>query len=300
LSAGSIDVLHALLYPTAMAGSDATREPRLGGPVIVLVNPQLGENIGAAARAMWNAGLTELRLVKPREPWPNPRAFAASSGADRVIDAARLFGTLEEAVADLRRLYATTARPRDLVKPVLTPRQAVAEMRTLAPSGEGIGVLFGPERTGLESDQVALADVVITAPLNPTYASLNLAQAVLLVTYEWFQGGLESPSLEPFDRGQPAATRAELQQLFQHLEAELDEANFLFPPHLRPTMVRNIRSMLTRATLTEQEVRTLHGIITSLSGRKWQRRREATGDIGGASSVYPADEPPGDDEGPSS
>jgi tRNA/rRNA methyltransferase len=226
-----------------------------------------------------------MRIVKPREPWPNPRAFAAASGADRVIDGARLFATLEDAVADLRRLYATTARPRDLVKPVLPPREAVAEMRGLAPTGEGIGVLFGPERTGLESDQVALADVVITAPLNPTYASLNLAQAVLLVTYEWFQGGLESPSLEPFDRGQPPATRAELQELFQHLEEELDEANFLFPPHLRPTMVRNIRSMLARAALTEQEVRTLHGIVTSLCGRKWQRRRaereETDGEPGG-------------------
>jgi tRNA/rRNA methyltransferase len=267
-----------------MAGSDATREPTTGGPVVVLVRPQLGENVGAAARAMWNAGLTELRLVQPREPWPNPRAWAAASGADRILDGVRLFASLEEAVADLRRLYATTARPRDLVKPVLTPREAAAEMRARlagtppqegdAGIGERIGVLFGPERTGLDSDQVALADVVITAPLNPTYASLNLAQAVLLVAYEWFQAGLESPSLEPFDRGQRAATRAELQELFLHLEAELDEANFLFPPNLRPSMVRNLRSLLTRATLTEQEVRTLHGVITSLCGRKWQRRRE--------------------------
>jgi tRNA/rRNA methyltransferase len=254
-----------------MAGSDSTRDSAPGGPAIVLVGPQLSENVGAAARAMWNAGLVDLRLVRPREPFPSPRAFAAASGADRVIDATRVYERLEDAVADLRRLYATTARPRDLVKPVLSPRQAAQEIRQLAPGGEGIGILFGPERTGLESDQVALADVVITAPLNPTYASLNLAQAVMLVTYEWFQSGLESTVLEPFDRGQRPATRAELQDLFHHLERELDAAGFLFPPNLRPSMVRNLRSLLTRAALTEQEVRTLHGVITSLCGRKWQR-----------------------------
>jgi len=254
-----------------MAGSDATPAP--SKLVIVLVRPQLAENVGAAARAMWNAGLGELRLVRPREPWPSPRAHAAASGADRVVEGTKVFDRLEDAIADLHRLYATTARPRDLVKPVLSPRQAALEMRQRAPAGEGIGVLFGPERTGLESDEVALADVVITAPLNPAYASLNLAQAVLLVSYEWFQSGLDEPAPQQFDRGQRPATRAELQELFQHLESELDAANFLFPPHLRPTMVKNIRSMLVRTALTEQEVRTLHGIVTSLAGRKWQRQR---------------------------
>src|SRR6185503_10242542 len=135
-----------------MAGSDSTREARLGGPAIVLMAPQLGENVGAAARAMLNAGLTDLRLVAPRPPWPNPRALAAASGADAVVEGARVFDRLEDAVADLRQLYASTARPRDLRKPVVTPREAVARMRAASPTGEGCGVVFGPERTGLDSD----------------------------------------------------------------------------------------------------------------------------------------------------
>jgi tRNA/rRNA methyltransferase len=256
-----------------MAGSDSSRGALLGGPAIVLVGPQLGENVGAAARAMLNAGLTDLRLVHPRAPWPSPRARAAASGADSVIDAARVFGTLEEAVADLRRLYASTARPRDLVKPVLTPREAARQMRELSPIGAGCGVLFGPERTGLDSDQVALADVVLTVPLNPAYSSLNLAQAVLLLAYEWYQSGLgEGPEPAPDreERGVRQATRAELHTLFRHLEDELDAANFLWPPHTRASMVRNLRNFITRASATEQEVRTLHGVVTALAGRRWR------------------------------
>jgi tRNA/rRNA methyltransferase len=254
-----------------MAGSDATREPQVGGPAIVLVAPQLGENIGAAARAMLNGGLTDLRLVRPREPWPNPRALAAASGADAVVASARLFDTVADAVADLSRLYASTARPRDMVKPVLTPREAAAQMRALAPGGAGCGILFGPERTGLDNDDVAIADAVLTVPLNPAYASLNLGQAVMLVSYEWYQGGLETPPLARFDRGQSPATRGQLHDLFRHLEDELDATGFLQLPHMRPVMVRSLRNILTRAQLTAQEARTLHGVITALAGRHWRR-----------------------------
>jgi len=261
-----------------MAGSDSTRDARLGGPAIVLVNPQLGENVGAAARAMLNGGLTDLRLVAPRPPWPNPRALAAASGADSVVEQARVYDRLEDAVADLRRLYASTARPRDLRKRVVTPREAVAEMRQTSPTGDGCGVLFGPERTGLDSDQVALADAVLTVPLNPAYSSLNLGQAVMLVSYEWYQAGEEAATPEPAaeppaaeDLRHRQATRAELHSLFRHLESELDAANFLWPPHTRANMVRNLRNFIARASPTAQEVRTLHGVVTALAGKKWQR-----------------------------
>ncbi|HEV8241868.1 MAG TPA: RNA methyltransferase [Thermoanaerobaculia bacterium] len=261
-----------------MAGSDSTQQARLGGPAIVLVAPQLGENVGAAARAMLNGGLTDLRLVAPRPPWPNPRALAAASGADHVVEAARVFDRLEDAVADLRRLYASTARPRDLRKVVLTPRQAVREMRQAAPDGGGCGVLFGPERTGLDSDQVALADAVLTVPLNPAYSSLNLGQAVMLVSYEWYQSGAEqadtAPPMGPEGERHRQATRAELHNLFRHLESELDAANFLWPPHTRANMVRNLRNFIARASPTEQEVKTLHGVVTALAGRKWKREQD--------------------------
>jgi tRNA/rRNA methyltransferase len=259
-----------------MAGSDSTRQPRLGGPAVILVAPQLGENIGAAARAMLNGGLTDLRLVRPREPWPNPKALAASSGADAVISAARLFDTVAEAVSDLRHLYAATARPRDMVKPVVTPREVVAAIRELAVDGTGCGVLFGPERTGLDNEDVALADAVVTVPLNPAYSSLNLGQAVMLVAYEWFQSGRAEPLPRRYDRGKPAATKAELAALFAHLEQELDAAGFLLPIAKRPLMVRNLRNVLARAELTEQEVRTLHGVVTALAGRKWRRDGEGS------------------------
>ena len=258
-----------------MAGSDSTQTPRLGGPAIVLVRPQLGENVGAAARAMLNGGLGDLRLVRPREPWPSPRALAAASGADAVVEAARLYPTLAAAVADLRLVYASTARPRDIVKPVLGPREAAAAMRAASPAGspagEGCGVVFGPERTGLDNDEVTLADAVLNVPLNPAYASLNLAQAVMLVAYEWFQSGLEEARPRRFDRRKPAATKAELAALLEHLEGELDAAGFFLPVAKRPGMVRNLRNVFTRAALTEQEVRTLHGVVTTLAGRPWRR-----------------------------
>jgi tRNA/rRNA methyltransferase len=257
-----------------MAGSDPTSDPTPGGPAIVLVAPQLAENIGAAARAMLNGGLTDLRLVRPRPEWPNERALAAASGADSVIAGARLYGSVAEATADLSHLYASTARRRDMVKPVVTPREAAAQMRLLAPAGTSCGVLFGPERTGLDNDDVAVADVILTVPLNPAYASLNLGQAVMLVAYEWYQSGLPAVPSEPAVSKAPTATKAQLHELFQHLEDELDANRFLQLPHMRPVMVRNLRNILSRAGLTAQEVKTLHGVITALVRRKWQRQAE--------------------------
>jgi tRNA/rRNA methyltransferase len=249
-----------------MAGTDTSRPAILGqGPAIILVEPQLGENIGAVARAMLNCGLTDLRLVKPRDGWPSEKARAASSGADIVIDGARLYDTVEAATAELRHLYATTARLRDMIKPVLVPRAAIARIMPEIAAGEAAGILFGPERSGLTNDHVALAGTVITFPLNPAFSSLNLAQAVLLLGWEWYQltGAAESVTL-PVPES-PPATREALFNLFAHLEDELDRSGFLFPPEKRPSMVRNLRNMLHRAQLSDQDVRTLHGVITCLA-----------------------------------
>ncbi len=247
-----------------MAGTDSTRTPVTGGPAIVLVAPQLGENIGAAARAMLNCGLVDLRLVRPRDGWPNPAAEAAASGAGDVLARARLYEATAEAIADLEVVIAATARRRDMVKPVLTPRAAAARLRQEEAAGRRTGVLFGPERTGLTNDDVALADAVLQVPLNPAFASLNLAQAVLLIGYAWFEAadGTTGESL-PMAETRPA-TKAELMGLFRQLEAGLDAGGFLYPPEKRPSMVRNIRNMITRAGWTEQEVRTFRGIITAL------------------------------------
>lgn len=247
----------------------------LQGPAIVLVEPQLGENIGMVARAMWNCGLDDLRLVRPRDGWPNPRAVAASSGATGVLDKARLFETTAEAVADLHRLYATTARERHMIKAVVTPRQAATEMRDLAEGAEGrAGVLFGKEAFGLHNDDIARADAILSVPLNPEFTSLNLAQAVLLIGYEWYQlgAGAADHQLTVPKRTRPA-TKEELYGLFEHLEGELDDCGFLHVKDKRPTMVRNIRNMLERADLTEQEVRTLRGMIVCLRGRRFERQK---------------------------
>ncbi|MBZ0111395.1 MAG: RNA methyltransferase [Thermoanaerobaculia bacterium] len=240
------------------------------GPAIILVEPQLGENIGAAARAMANGGLTDLRIVNPRDGWPNPRAQASASGADWILDGARLCSSTEEAVAGLTKLYASTARPRDMVKDVQTPRQAVAAMRSWGPNGMGSGVLFGPERTGLRNEHLVLSSELIVVPVNPRFSSLNLAQAVLIVSYEWYQGGLDPAQEKPqrYDRGARPANVAELLNFFDHLESQLDAAGFLRPPEKRTLMVQNLRNLLQRAELTEQEVRTLHGVVRALSGRR--------------------------------
>ena len=250
------------------SGSDPNRPSIEGGPVVLLVEPQLGENIGAAARAMLNCGLTELRLVRPRDGWPNPRAVSSAAGADRVLDNAQVFDDLPTALADLERVYATTARPRGMIQRILTPRPAAAEMRPLWRAGAKLGLAFGPERMGLVNDYLALADVLVSVPLNPAYASLNLAQALLLVGYEWFQSG-ETPSEQTLHLGATRpATKAELFNLFEHFELELDDCGFFSTPEKRPSMVRTIRNALQRMEMTEQEVRTFHGVIAGLTGRR--------------------------------
>ena len=242
-------------------------------PVIILVEPQLGENIGTAARAMMNCGLDELRLVRPRDGWPNPKAVSAASGADDVIQNARLFDSTAAAIADLHHVYGTTARHRGMIKPVVTPRQGALEMRAAEARGERVGVLFGPERTGLVNDDIPLADIVLQVPLNPAYSSLNLAQAVLIIGYEWFQCTVDVPARELVTNETRPATKAELLNFFAHLEKELDDCGFLRHADKRPVMVRNIRNIFQRADLTEQEIRTLHGIVKELAHERVRRRR---------------------------
>jgi len=214
---------------------------------------------------MMNCTLTDMRLVAPRHDWLSERAVAASSGADEILRNAKVFPTTEAAIADLQRVYATTGRNRFMVKPVMTPRQAVVQIRAEAAEGLATGVLFGPERTGLENDDVALADVVVMAPLNPKFASLNLAQSVLMVAYEWFQAAAPEIPADTMTKGAaPPATKETLLGFYEHLERELDECGFFRAEGKRAGMVRNIRNMFARADLTLQEVRTLHGIVHEL------------------------------------
>ncbi|MGI9385358.1 MAG: RNA methyltransferase [Methyloligellaceae bacterium] len=271
----------------AAAGTPQARPARIAPPpAVILIEPQLGENIGTAARAMANFGLTDLRLVAPRDDWPNEKARAAASGADAVIDGVRVFESVEAAVGELHFLCATTARRRDMVKPVLTPETAVREMQARGRAGQACGILFGRERAGLDNDQVALADAIVTAPVNPGFASLNLAQSVLLLGYEWLkQSGPDGLGRRtPFDgpayeglqmRSSRPATRAEIIGFLEHLEHELDASGFLRPPQKRPIMVRSIRNMFLRLGATEQEVRTLRGIVASLV-RAHRRRKKVS------------------------
>jgi tRNA/rRNA methyltransferase len=237
-------------------------------PAIILSEPQLGENIGACARAMANFGLTDLRLVKPRDGWPNPKAEAMAVGAAGLIEAARIYDNVQGAIAELQLVYATTARDRAMAKPVLTPAEAARRLREATSSGIATGVLFGNERAGLTNDEVALADCVITIPTDPGFSSLNLGQAALLMAYEWFKAADATPP-EQIDHGVASpAPREELIRLFEHLEQELEKSGFLFPPGNRPGMIRNLRSILHRAQLTDQEVRTLRGVIVALTRGK--------------------------------
>jgi tRNA/rRNA methyltransferase len=264
-----------------MAGTDRSKAHRQqideSAPVFILHRPQLGENIGMAARAMLNCGLGALRLVAPRDGWPSARAQGAASGADIVVEGAAVFAALDDAIADLNRVYATTARRREMVKPVFTPRAAAADMRRAIARGERVGVLFGPERFGLTNDEVSLAHGVIEVPLNPAFASLNLAQAALIVGYEWRMAGDATPGRQLVGGDGPdpialPAPRAKLLQLFGFLEAELDKAGYLHPPEKKPHMVRNIRAILQRADMTEPEIRTLWGVVKSLVGLKGKNK----------------------------
>jgi tRNA/rRNA methyltransferase len=252
------------------SGTDKTKRwIETPGPVIVLVEPQLGDNIGASARAMANFGLSRLRLVKPRDGWPNRRAYVAASGADRVLDEAVLFDSVEAAIADLTFLVATTARAHDQAKPVIGPEEAVREMAPRIADGETVGVLFGRERYGLENTEVALADRIVTFPVNPAFASLNLAQAVLIIGYEWFR--LVSGGTLPFSmprKSEPVA-KEQLLAFFENVERELRKVEFFRPPEKHETMMINLRNIFNRMQPTRQDIQTLNGVIMAIAeGRK--------------------------------
>jgi tRNA/rRNA methyltransferase len=239
-----------------MAGGSPSSAPK---PAIVLVRPQLGENIGKAARAMLNFGLTELRLVAPRDGWPNPSAGPTSAGADVVLEHASLHDTLAEAVADCAHVYATTVRKRGVTKPVVTPEAASREIHA-APGKSAI--VFGPERSGLETDEVALARSILTVPINPEFGSLNLAQAVMVCAYEWSK--LEGLALPTEEELLPPAPQEELDGLVAHFEALLEPRNYFFPESRAAASRRTLRTLLTKPGWNHLEVRTLRGVLSTL------------------------------------
>jgi tRNA/rRNA methyltransferase len=252
------------------SGTDKTKSGfDLAGPIVILVEPQLGENIGMAARAMGNFALSRLRIVNPRDGWPNIAAQRAAAGADQILEQAELFETVEQAVADLTLLFATTARAHDQAKPVVAPTQAASEIVAHIGSGGGAGILFGRERYGLQNEEVALANRIITFPVNPGFASLNLAQAVLLIGYEWFRHstGGALPFAMP-ERSEPASQH-QMQAFFDNLVRELDRVEFLRPAEKRDTMLVNLRNIFLRMEPTKQDMHTLHGVIMAIAeGRK--------------------------------
>lgn len=236
----------------------------MSSPAIILVRPQLGVNIGTAARAMMNCGLTDLRLVQPREGWPNEHAVAPAAGAAAVLEGVRVFESVAAATADLRRVYATTWRGRELVKWIVTPRQAAAEIHEQTAAGAPCGVLFGPERTGLENEDLAAAQAIITVPLNPAFPSLNLAQAVLLVGYEWWLAGQETAPRVLQRNWAPAATQAELDNFLGRFFQHLRDCGFFHPPEKAEGMRQNLAAAIARMDPTDQELRTLHGAVKAL------------------------------------
>jgi len=253
-----------------MSGTDKTKAGHdLAGPVVILVEPQLGENIGMAARAMGNFALTRMRIVNPRDGWPNVAAQRAAAGADHIIGSVELFDTVEQAIADLTLVFATTARAHEQAKPVVGPEGAANEIVGHVASGGGTGILFGRERSGLTNEEVALANRIITFPVNPGFASLNLAQAVLLMGYEWFK--LSTAGALPFampERSEPASQH-QMQAFFDNLVAELDKVEFLRPAEKRDTMLVNLRNIFTRMDPTKQDMHTLHGVVMAIAeGRK--------------------------------
>jgi tRNA/rRNA methyltransferase len=253
------------------SGAEPRRPP---APVVILVRPQLGENVGAAARAMLNFGLSELRLVRPQCGWPNVKAVQAASGATEVLNRLQLFDRVADAALDLHRLFATTARPRDLAKPVVTAAQAAREARAALAGGERVGILFGPERTGLFNDDLILADAVVNIPVNPDFFSLNLAQAVLLVAYEWFQSEARVPERQDSEPADRPASKSELDQLLEQLIAELDAVNFFRAADRRESMSRALKLIFARADLRSPDVHLLRGVIKDLA-RGGRRRPRA-------------------------
>ncbi len=236
-------------------------------PAFILVRPQMGENIGATARAMLNFGLDRMRIVDPRDGWPNPKAAAMASGAGRVLDHAGLFPDVARAVADCDFVFATTARPRELVKEVVTPERAMAMARALAAEGRKVAVLFGPERAGLENADLVHANAIVTVPVNPEFFSLNLGQAALLLAYEWGRQGAEVPAAVLSLARTDLANREEVERLGDHFEDRLDRAGFFFPPTKAEGMRLNLRNMWGRLGLTRAEVQTLHGMLRQITFR---------------------------------
>jgi len=262
-----------------LADGDQVSSPARA-PAIILVAPQMGENIGAAARAMANFRLTDLRLVAPRDGWPSKKAKAAASGATGIIDEVRVFETTEQAIADLNFVYATTARIRDLPKPVVGPREAATDLRARGGKGQATGILFGRERWGLTNEEVALADVILTYPVNPKFASLNIAQAVLLIAYEWMASGLDGAlptrtALPELDHS--PASKEHLIGLMQHMEKALDPTGYFRTPDMRPTMVQNLRAILQRAGFSRDEIDALHGVIGAFERLQGKPGGESSG-----------------------
>jgi tRNA/rRNA methyltransferase len=238
-------------------------------PAVILSHPQIGENIGAAARAMKNFGLTDLRLVAPQCRWPNERAQALASGAVDILAAARVYPDIAAALADIRLVLATTARGRDVVREILTPEAAATRLREAERGGVASALLFGGERAGLTNDELSLAEAVITIP-TAEFSSLNLGQAVLLIGHEWLKAADTTPASRTRKTIAEPATRQELIDLFEHLERELDAGGFFFPAAKKETMVRNIRAMILRSGLSDQEVRTIRGMIVALVKNKYR------------------------------
>lgn len=239
-------------------------------PIIILVRPQMVENIGATARAMMNCGLSDLRIVDPRDAWPlsetlKERRDSSSAGAHDIFNTTKLYATTREAVADLNMVYALSARSRDMVKETLTPRAATTEFHNRLQSGQKIGLLFGPERTGLINDDLVCAEKLVSIPANPDFSSFNLAQSVLIMGYEWFTHTNNAPAKSVnYGKTRPA-TKDEVFHLFDHLERELEDGGFFTSLEMKPAMTQNLRNAILRAELTEQEVRTWHGMITALA-----------------------------------
>lgn len=240
-------------------------------PAFVLVRPQMGENIGASARAMWNFGLDRMRVVGPRDGWPNERAVALASGAGRLLDEARLYPDLAPALSDCTYVYATTARDRGLTKPVVTPERAMIEAREMMAAGGRVAVMFGPERAGLENADIARANAIISVDVNPSFQSLNLAQCVLLCAYEWRRATVDAPQAVMEMAGTDFATGAEIEALGDHYEAQLDAAGFFFPETKAARMKLSLRNLWSRLPLTRADVQTLHGVMRQMV--RWAEAR---------------------------
>src|ERR1700677_1169558 len=248
------------------AGTDKTKDwVAPAGPVIILVEPQLGENIGATARAMANFGLSRLRIVAPRQAWPNDKARIMAAGADRILDSAELYDSLAAAIADCSFVVAATARAHDQAKPVVDAAQAAALTAPHIAAGETVAIVFGRERNGLENDEIALADRILTLPVNPAFASLNLAQAVVVVAYEWFKAATGGALPFAMPQKSAAAPKEQLFSFFASLERELEKVEFFRPPDKRDTMQINLRNIFTRMAPTRQDIQTLHGVVMSIA-----------------------------------